>query len=1554
MARATRAAFLLILSTLTAAAFAGEGDSALTLAGGECRAPFNLVVPAEALGAAEGLSVIIHADGEDQGLIFEIAPGTVTVRLRTEAGTTQLKREEAALPGDLEQVVLKRRPDGVAVSYDARTVLRAAADLPDGGRWGVRGEPEVLDQIMLQPVGRVMFGDDFMRTSDQPSTWQHISGKWRVAQLESARFSANAFTLLGSVPGGGEGLTTAGYWFWEDLTVEASIRPPADADGYGVALACQPEGSGYVLRFMPDRGAAGTLQLVRVMNGREQVLDRARAVVHPDEWHRLALSGIRGRLEGALDGAALVGAEAPALGHGQIGLWVSGDPEVAFDDVEAHSGPLRGDEPVVLSHQVQTSDPAARAFINDRYMQEWADERDQWQRGSGGTWHSGYFFDDVELSWEMTQRGLPDEAGLHICVPAGGETLSPPEDASAGCHLDLQMADGKLLLTLREGEQVRAEQHVPAPELPAMVALRRRGDVVEAVLADRVIADFEAEIPAAGKVGLTGAKAARQAARLRITSRNVIDSAFREAPTDWHVGSGDWGVSSRWDCTPRWSWFQGRSDELASVWTRRHFTGDVVVEFFAGISMDQPWAPFYQHPGNLCVTLCGSNATPGSGYSLVVGGWGNSAAGIFRRGDLVAKVPGFTMPDILDSLGGTTGREDAHKLHNEWWHIRAERVDGTVRLLVDGKLAATFEDPEALSTGSVGIWTLDQAMSVARARVYYEQAEHVPPAVRDHATVDPAPELPVPRFGPPHIASTFEHGTGGWQPAAENACDVALVGRDDMEAGRCLRALNPAAGGTFALRAPFAEIDLREHPLLAFDYAVPEDVRIDLFATVRGRRYRLAFTGTRGPVEDFEDAGTVPEVRVDGRWHTASVDLLGLLRPFFPDEEAILLERLEFAARAVPEYTRAGIGGNPAGASWRLDDVYLGGVTSDAVEVETPRDVRVEAPGCVVDRDIHMGRARHRLAPRRSGLTRVRFEAGARTGTDLIAFDLGEQNTANGQAAAQIPAGDSGGAEKPSPEDGLPAPLLSCDFEEDIGPIEPWGVDAAVDLHRVRDPAALNPDGGQWCLQARCTELGGLFGVALDCVPFEASRFPVLEFDYRATDELRVDLIVAVEGRRRVVKFTDNDHTWRPIGSVEATPDGQWHHASVNLRAMLAKAFGREAPLPVSDLAFATSGWPGNREDTRWWLENVQLRPVATSGAQEDTRPPIVTDLSPPDGASACPDTIAATLADDGSGISPADIRLTVNERTWTVADEALAWDAKAGRLTWHLPAGASPGEDGSEVRCRLEAGDLVGNALEPVRWAFTLDHSLDETAPQAPVVSYLPARAADSNDFEADTGGWGNFVDGQVLRRAEGGASGPGCAELRHLGSRGRGFVLVRDFGEGWREFPMIRFRCRAVNVPRTQVQVLGTTFDGTKDRWTPLGSVQCTSDGWQTAVLNVADALARTSATLDIHRIFLSIDLPPDVALLVDDYAMYSRAATTARFQWTPPSDPSGIAGYSWVLDAADDTVPPEQISGSDIRAEFADLAPGHYCFHLRACDRAGNWGPAAHVPFDLTGDG
>ncbi|MBU0610121.1 MAG: hypothetical protein KKI08_19705, partial [Armatimonadetes bacterium] len=509
---------LLAFALLTIGIAIPPAGAATVLSDEICAAPFVLCIPADAVRAHRGLTLVLHDDGAGHGVLFDLRPDAVAVRLRRGGETTELSSVKAAWPRKGGTVVVKRLPDGFAVAYDAVTIFRQKVDLPNGGRWGVVDAPAAtLDELSLQPVDQIQFSDDFMRLPDQTSVWEDRSGTWRIAQLGSARYSANAFTLLGSGTAAQTALTTAGYWFWEDLTVETSVQPSPDAAGFGLGLACQPEGTLYLLRFMAQAPPSGVLQLVHAQGGRETVLAEAPAVASPDDWHRLALSGVAGRLAGALNGVELLTADVPGLAHGQIALWVAGPQPVAFDDIEAYSGPREAERPVVLSYEAQAADPGAQVFINDHYMQQWADERDQWLTGAGGLWHAGHYWGDVALSWEITAGGLTDKTQLHLCVPAAADTLRAPTDVAAGCHLELaRTADGQLALSLREGAQARADKQVPMPDLPTTVTLRRVGNMIEALLGSEVVASTETSLPAAGKVGLTAPYPRRQASRLSV------------------------------------------------------------------------------------------------------------------------------------------------------------------------------------------------------------------------------------------------------------------------------------------------------------------------------------------------------------------------------------------------------------------------------------------------------------------------------------------------------------------------------------------------------------------------------------------------------------------------------------------------------------------------------------------------------------------------------------------------------------------------------------------------------------------------------------------------------------------------------------------------------------------------------------------------------------------------------------------------------------------------------------------------------------------------------
>ena len=82
------------------------------------------------------------------------------------------------------------------------------------------------------------------------------------------------------------------------------------------------------------------------------------------------------------------------------------------------------------------------------------------------------------------------------------------------------------------------------------------------------------------------------------------------------------------------------------------------------------------------------------------------------------------------------------------------------------------------------------------------------------------------------------------------------------------------------------------------------------------------------------------------------------------------------------------------------------------------------------------------------------------------------------------------------------------------------------------------------------------------------------------------------------------------------------------------------------------------------------------------------------------------------------------------------------------------------------------------------------------------------------------------------------------------------------------------------------------------------------------------------------------------VDNFAIrqYAGSGESVTFTWAA-SDDSGIALWSYVLDRAPDTVPPERAVTTEAQKTYMDLTDGRWWFHVRAKDACGNWGPANH---------
>jgi hypothetical protein len=74
----------------------------------------------------------------------------------------------------------------------------------------------------------------------------------------------------------------------------------------------------------------------------------------------------------------------------------------------------------------------------------------------------------------------------------------------------------------------------------------------------------------------------------------------------------------------------------------------------------------------------------------------------------------------------------------------------------------------------------------------------------------------------------------------------------------------------------------------------------------------------------------------------------------------------------------------------------------------------------------------------------------------------------------------------------------------------------------------------------------------------------------------------------------------------------------------------------------------------------------------------------------------------------------------------------------------------------------------------------------------------------------------------------------------------------------------------------------------------------------------------------------------------------ASTATLDWSAPSDVSGIAGYSVVLDDTSGTVPPAAINTTALTTTTAGVPEGVHYLHIRARDVAGNWGAERHFRY------
>jgi hypothetical protein len=413
-----------------------------------------------------------------------------------------------------------------------------------------------------------------------------------------------------------------------------------------------------------------------------------------------------------------------------------------------------------------------------------------------------------------------------------------------------------------------------------------------------------------------------------VVSPHIHDYTFSSAPTDWIMELGDWRVRSRWSCTPSWNFMGGESPQVAAIWNKREFLGDLTVEAYMSYKMNVLGEGGYRNGTDFNVTLCGDGRNLSSGYSFIIGGWGNSWTRILKGTQVLAETnaPEHRPVTLLDGSPGSWA------WHRRWWEVRAVKRGGDLYLFFDNTLVLHAVDPDPLPGGRVALWTFDNGIMIPRVKIYY-QHERTPEGRGQPPYAPHVPAAEAPPAGPPltftsathpSFACDFDRDLGGWQRRdGQHGALLALDADSPDESGRCLRLANEYSGGTFGATAFAGPLDAVRMNRLRFDYRVPESVKVNLQLTAAGSRYEVVFTAPEYPSDSAARLARLPDVQTDNRWHHAELDLLACLRRFLPDAPTIPLTDVWFGLDTTRDYILAGFGGNPALAEYRLDNFAL-------------------------------------------------------------------------------------------------------------------------------------------------------------------------------------------------------------------------------------------------------------------------------------------------------------------------------------------------------------------------------------------------------------------------------------------------------------------------------------------------------------------------------------------------------------------------------------------------------------------------------------------------------
>jgi len=567
-----------------------------------------------------------------------------------------------------------------------------------GGDIGQRG---FAGGVAYQQIESVYFTDDFMRTTDQKGNWETDGGTWKTAPVQNPEMGANPFSYKVEAA---DTVATAltGYDFWDEYKFTCALRPGGLSGRVGLGLYAKDPNN--MLLFQAeirtdDVSRAGGFQLLKLVDGKMSVLAEVPGGVNSGQWYRVMVKCEGPWIGAFVDGQKIIGVKDTSFTGGKVALRAD-HASARFDDVSV--------EAVVLAqqrgHKLVGKVPEHAGLID---VDSWAGPATAWEPDpdiAGLFWRRNSFFGDLSLRCDLPK--WPDGGDLTLVLDGDGK------DPDSGYSMQLKRAGAKAKVALRHNGKVLTSTEMPVGDRLGLALRKERGRVVGAVGDKAVVQIDGVNTTEGGRLAFRTQWFQPKVSSFSVWSQNLKDYTFDAAPVDWWVASGNWDLTNRWSCTPDWSWFGGFSDDVAAIWNKYSYVGDVVVDYYAGPKMLNNKIEGWQgrqakeRVGDFNITIGGDGRNVHSGYAFVAGpGDRMTGAAIFRKGKKVAENKTFRF--------FTRG-------HNRWANVRAERHGSVLKLFVDGQLIVDYNDEQPLPGGYVAVWTQDNGIMIPRVTIAFE------------------------------------------------------------------------------------------------------------------------------------------------------------------------------------------------------------------------------------------------------------------------------------------------------------------------------------------------------------------------------------------------------------------------------------------------------------------------------------------------------------------------------------------------------------------------------------------------------------------------------------------------------------------------------------------------------------------------------------------------------------------------------------------------------------------------------------------------------------------